>query len=101
MLPESLAARGDAPADVGSVRTFATVGTTVLFALSTASLVFRCVARYRIKQFGAAEDYLVLAGYLISLISVVSIYICTYLYNVLPESKANRFQSTGKRSRVS
>jgi hypothetical protein len=91
MLSERVAVRGDAPTDVESVRIFAAVGTTVLFVLSTASLVFRCVARRRTKQFGRTEDYVVLAGYLISLITVISIYICTYLCTLLVEGKANSF----------
>lgn len=67
---------GDEVSNVDSARSFAAYGCTAVLVLSTFSLVARYAARRKIRQWGKAEDYLVIAGYLISLVPVVCLYIC-------------------------
>lgn len=69
---------GSLPSDVSELRQFVLVSTTIFTILSTLTLVLRFLARWRSQQPLCADDWLIVAGYLIALMPIVCIYIRQY-----------------------
>jgi hypothetical protein len=66
---------GTPPADVNELRNFVLVGSTVFTVVSTITMIMRFMARRSGAQSLRADDWLILAGYVISLMPVVCVYI--------------------------
>ncbi|KAH8651306.1 hypothetical protein BX600DRAFT_516887 [Xylariales sp. PMI_506] len=66
---------GTPPPDIDQLRTFSFVFTSICFAISSITLVLRFLARSKSGQPLRVDDWLVVAGYLISLLAIVGIFI--------------------------
>lgn len=63
------------PSDVHGSRAFAYSATTIILFLSTLTLAFRLFVRLKLQNGLELDDYLMIAGYLVSLDPVVALYI--------------------------
>ncbi|KUI64803.1 hypothetical protein VM1G_01243 [Cytospora mali] len=66
---------GTPPSDAQSLRTFAYSATTAILILSTFTLALRLFARVKLQSGLELDDYLMVAGYLVSLDPVIALYI--------------------------
>lgn len=66
---------GTPPPDAQSLRTFAYSATTIMVFLSTLTLALRLYARIKLQRGLEVDDYLMIAGYVVSLDPVIALYI--------------------------
>lgn len=66
---------GTPPSDVQYLRTFAYSATTIMIFLSTLTLALRLFARIKLQRGLEVDDYLIIAGYMVSLDPVIALYI--------------------------
>lgn len=70
-----LTIHGTPPPDAQSLRTFAYSATTIVLLLSTSTLALRLFARVKLQNGLELDDFLMIAGYVVSLDPAISLYI--------------------------